>query len=101
VLRAEPALPGRVLDAAAIIATAAGAPPPTSGVVPVLLGEPTRAVNAAAECLRHGLRVGCFRPPSVPAGTSRLRLTAHAALTEADLEQVSHVLPAVLAGAVT
>ncbi|HSL06968.1 MAG TPA: 8-amino-7-oxononanoate synthase [Pseudonocardiaceae bacterium] len=101
VLRAEPALPGRVLDAAAIIATAAGAPPPTSGVVPVLLGEPVRAVDAAAECLRHGLRVGCFRPPSVPAGTSRLRLTAHAALTEADLEQVSQVLPAVLAGAVT
>jgi len=101
VLRAEPALPGRVLDAAAIIATAAGVPPPTSGVVPVLLGEPARAVDAAAECLRHGLRVGCFRPPSVPAGTSRLRLTAHAALTEADLEQVSHVLPAVLAGAVT
>ena len=101
VLRAEPALPGRVLAAAAIIATAAGVLPPTSGVVPVLLGEPARAVDAAAECLRHGLRVGCFRPPSVPAGTSRLRLTAHAALTEADLEQVSHVLPAVLAGAVT
>jgi 8-amino-7-oxononanoate synthase len=101
VLRAEPALPGRVLDAAATIATAAGVPPPTSGVVPVLLGEPVRAVDAAAQCLRHGLRVGCFRPPSVPAGTSRLRLTAHAALTDANLEQVSQVLAAVLATVAT
>jgi 8-amino-7-oxononanoate synthase len=101
VLRAEPALPGRVLAAAAIIATTAGASPPTSGVIPVILGAPARAVDAAAACLRHGLRVGCFRPPSVPAGTSRLRLTAHAALTEADLEQVSQVLAAVLARVAT
>ncbi|MGH3901592.1 MAG: 8-amino-7-oxononanoate synthase [Pseudonocardiaceae bacterium] len=99
VLRAQPALPGRVLDAAAAIAIAVGAPLPTSGVVPVILGEAGRAVGAAAECLRHGLRVGCFRPPSVPAGTSRLRLTAHAALTDADLGQVAQVLTAVLAGA--
>ncbi|MGH3814181.1 MAG: aminotransferase class I/II-fold pyridoxal phosphate-dependent enzyme, partial [Pseudonocardiaceae bacterium] len=99
VLRAEPALPGRVLDAAATIANAAGASPPTSGVVPVILGEPARVVDAAAECLRHGLRVGCFRPPSVPVGTSRLRLTAHAGLTVADLEQASQVLAAVLARA--
>ncbi|MGH3798717.1 MAG: 8-amino-7-oxononanoate synthase [Pseudonocardiaceae bacterium] len=99
VLRAEPTLPGRVLDAAAAIATAAGAPPPTSGVVPVILGDPVRAVDAAAECLRHGLRVGCFRPPSVPAGTSRLRLTAHAALTDSDLELVAQVLATVLSRA--
>ncbi len=96
VLRAEPELPGRVLEVAAVIAAAAGAPQPTSGVVSLILGEPGRAVEAAAECLRHGVRVGCFRPPSVPAGTSRLRLTAHAGLTETDLEQVSQVLAAVL-----
>ncbi|HVE96162.1 MAG TPA: 8-amino-7-oxononanoate synthase [Pseudonocardiaceae bacterium] len=96
VLRAEPELPGQVLEVAAVIAAAAGAPRPTSGVVSLILGEPARAVEAAADCLRHGVRVGCFRPPSVPAGTSRLRLTAHAGLTETDLERVSQVLAAVL-----
>jgi 8-amino-7-oxononanoate synthase len=98
VLRAEPALPGRVLAAAAAIATAAGAPRPMSAVVSIILGTPQRAVDAAAECLHHGVRVGCLRPPSVPAGTSRLRLTAHAALTDPDLAQVAQGLAAVLTG---
>ncbi len=101
VLRAEPALPGRVLSVGAAIAAAAGVPAPTSAVVSVILGEPQRAVDAAAECLRRGVRVGCFRPPSVPAGTSRLRLTAHAALSDADLAQVRQVLGEVLSGART
>ncbi len=101
VLRAEPALPGRVLGVGAAIAAAAGVPAPTSAVVSVILGEPQRAVDAAAECLLRGLRVGCFRPPSVPKGTSRLRLTAHATLSDADLEQVRQVLGEVLAGART
>lgn len=100
VLRTEPALPGRVLAAAATIATAADAPLPTSAVVSIILGAPQRTVDKAAECLRHGVRVGCLRPPSVPAGTSRLRLTAHTALTGPDLEQVAHALAAVLGGPV-
>ena len=99
VLAAEPALPERVHAVAAALAAAAGAPVPTSAVVSVILGEPRRAVRAADECLRQGVRVGCFRPPSVPAGTSRLRLTAHAALSDPDLEQVRQVLGAVLSGA--
>jgi 8-amino-7-oxononanoate synthase len=92
VLRAEPALPRRVLATAAAIATAAEAPPPMSAVVSIILGAPQRAVEAAAECLRLGVRVGCLRPPAVAAGASRLRLTAHAALTDSDLAQVFAVI---------
>jgi 8-amino-7-oxononanoate synthase len=100
VLCGEPALPRRVLEAAAAIASAAGAPLPTSAMVSIILGEPQCAVDAAAQCLRNGVQVGCLRPPSVPAGTSRLRLTAHAALTDPDLAQVAQVLAAVLACAI-
>jgi len=99
VLRAEPALPGRVLAAAAAIAAAAGVAEPTSAITSVVLGAAQRTVGAAAECLAHGVRVGCFRPPSVPEGTSRVRLTAHAGLTGDDLARVTEVLTAVLAGA--
>ena len=98
VLRAEPALPERVLAAAAAIAAAAGVAEPTSAVTSVVLGAAQRAVGAAAECLARGVRVGCFRPPSVPEGTSRLRLTAHAGLTGDDLAWVTEVLTVVLAG---
>lgn len=99
VLRADPALPARVLGAASALATAAGAAPPASAVVPIILGEPQRAVDAAARCLSHGVRVGCLRPPSVPVGTCRLRLTAHAALTDPELAYLAQVLHAVVTGA--
>lgn len=98
VLRSEAALPGRVLDAAARIAASAGQAPPQSAIVAIILGEPERALTAAEDCLRHGVRVGCLRPPSVPTGTSRLRLTAHAALASEDLKRAARVLATVLAG---
>ena len=99
VLRAEPERPVAVLRHAAALAEAAGVVAPPSAVVPVVLGEPEVAVAAARRCLAHGVRVGCFRPPSVPAGTSRLRLTARADLTAADLARVREVLADVLAPA--
>lgn len=99
VLAATPALPGAVLRAAAALAGAAGVPVPESSVVSVVLGEPERAFAAAQRCAERGVRVGCFRPPSVPEGTSRLRLTARATLTDADLAHVRAVLAEVLAPA--
>jgi 8-amino-7-oxononanoate synthase len=96
VLRAEPDRPVAVLRSAAAIAAAAGVPAPPSAVVSVVLGEPEVAYAAAQRCAEHGLRVGCFRPPSVPAGTSRLRLTARATLTDDDLGRVRTALGAAL-----
>ncbi|GAA3198414.1 8-amino-7-oxononanoate synthase [Actinocorallia longicatena] len=58
---------------------------PDAAVVPVFLGEPLTALRAAEKCLELGLRVGCFRPPSVPAGRACLRITARASLSETEL----------------
>jgi 8-amino-7-oxononanoate synthase len=69
---------------------------PAAAVVPAFLGDPRRAVAAAAACLEAGLRVGCFRPPSVPPDRSCLRLTARADLSPADLLLVADVLAKVL-----
>jgi 8-amino-7-oxononanoate synthase len=98
VLEAEPDRPASILRAAAALATAAGVPAPPSAVVSVVLGEPDIAVAAAAACAERGVRVGCFRPPSVPKGTSRLRLTARATLTDAELARAGAVLAEVLSG---
>jgi 8-amino-7-oxononanoate synthase len=70
---------------------------PESAVVSVILGEPEVAYGAAAACLERGLRVGCFRPPTVPAGTSRLRLSARASLTDEEMTFARTVLTDVLA----
>ena len=98
VLRAEPALPRRVLTVAAALATTVGLPEPRSAAVSVVLGGAQRTISAAAECLARGVRVVGFRPPAVPEGTSRLRLTMHAGLTNDDVAHVAEVLTAVLAG---
>jgi len=98
VLEAEPERPAAILRAAGALAAATGVPAPPSAVVSVVLGEPDIAVAAAAACAERGVRVGCFRPPSVPKGTSRLRLTARATLTDAELAHAGSVLAEVLSG---
>lgn len=96
-LRRDPDMAGRVLRNAAAIARAAGVAEPDSAVVSVVLGQARVAYDAARSCIARGLEVGCFRPPTVPEGTSRLRLTARADLTEAELATVATVLGEVLA----
>jgi 8-amino-7-oxononanoate synthase len=97
VLRDEPWRAQRVLDHAATLAAVCDvAETPASAVVSVILGEPDVALAAAAACLERGVRVGCFRPPTVPAGTSRLRLTARASLSEDEMALAREVLTAVL-----
>lgn len=98
VLRSEPWRPDAVLRHAALLAEVCGvAEAPQSAVVSVILGDPDVAVAAATACLDAGVRVGCFRPPTVPAGTSRLRLTARASLDDAELDVARRVLTDVLA----
>lgn len=99
VLVDEPWRAGAVLGHAATLAAACGVTDaPESAVVSVILGEPEVALAAATACLDRGLRVGCFRPPSVPVGTSRLRLTARASLSSDEIELACRVLVDVLAG---
>lgn len=100
VLIAEPRRAQAVLDHAAELARISGdTAVPDSAVVSVILGEPEVAVAAAAACLDRGVRVGCFRPPTVPEGTSRLRLTARASLTADEMDLARQVLTEVLSKA--
>lgn len=99
VLKAEQWRPGAVLQNARELADICDVPEtPQSAVVSVLLGDPEVARAAAAACLDAGVKVGCFRPPTVPAGTSRLRLTARASLSPDEMELARRVLTDVLLG---
>ncbi|ORA38636.1 8-amino-7-oxononanoate synthase [Mycobacterium aquaticum] len=98
VLIAEPQRARAVLTHAAELARISGVTTePDSAVVSVILGEPEIAFAAATACLERGVRVGCFRPPTVPVGTSRLRLTARASLTDDEMDLARRVLTEVLA----
>lgn len=97
VLAAEPQRATAVIDRARELAEMCDVPEtPESAVVSVILGDPEIAVAAATACLDAGVRVGCFRPPTVPAGTSRLRLTARASLTADEMATARDVLTTVL-----
>ncbi|HET9720861.1 MAG TPA: aminotransferase class I/II-fold pyridoxal phosphate-dependent enzyme [Solirubrobacteraceae bacterium] len=65
----------RVADA---IAQAAGIDRAPGAVQSLQVGSPRDAAAAAQRMYEAGVLVGCFRPPSVPDGISRLRLTARA-----------------------
>ena len=87
------AVRARALDLqAAIVAAGWPAARPDAAVVSAVIGDPAAALAAAAACADAGVRVGCFRPPSVPDGQSRLRLTARADLTDAEVALAAHAL---------
>lgn len=97
VLTSEQWRPDAVLRHAGVLAEICGVPEvPQSAVVSVVLGDPEVTLAAATACLDSGVKVGCFRPPSVPEGTSRLRLTARASLHVGELELARRVLTDVL-----
>jgi 8-amino-7-oxononanoate synthase len=59
-----------------------------SPIVPVILGDEAAALAAARELADQGLLVPAIRPPTVPPGTSRLRVALSAAHTPADVDRL-------------
>jgi 8-amino-7-oxononanoate synthase len=66
----------------------------TSPIVPILVGQDAAALAASASLLDEGLFIPAIRPPTVPPGTARLRVTLSAAHTPTEVEK----LVAALAG---
>lgn len=101
IIRDEPWRPEAVHRNAA--ALTAGLSPPSAAAerspgavqsIPMVSAE--AAVQARKAALLEGVHVGCFRPPSVPDGVSRLRLTARATLTSDEIRYACAVLRRIL-----
>jgi 8-amino-7-oxononanoate synthase len=86
--RAASAERARCRELARRLAAALGLPPPAAAIVPIVIGDAERAVSAAAELAERGLCVRAVRPPTVPPGTSRLRVVCHAFNTDEELERL-------------
>jgi 8-amino-7-oxononanoate synthase len=63
-------------------------PLPTGPIASIVLGEPERALGVAATLRENGFYVPAIRPPTVPAGTSRLRVTFNAKHRRDDLDRL-------------
>jgi 8-amino-7-oxononanoate synthase len=80
IIATEPQLVEAVRRNATLIAAECGIPRADGAVQSIPVGSPEAAVRVAAALRETGVLVGCFRPPSVPDGISRIRMTASAAL---------------------
>ena len=65
-----------------------------SPIIPIVLGDESEALKASQRLLDRGLLVPAIRPPTVPVGSSRLRIALSAAHTD---EQIDSLLDALLA----
>ncbi len=94
-LRRRPELAERVSRRMSDLAASLGVEPSAGAVLSVPMPSPQAAVAAQTAALEQGVRVGCFRPPSVPDGISRLRITVSAGIDDADWQRATEVIVAV------
>ncbi|WP_286784551.1 MULTISPECIES: 8-amino-7-oxononanoate synthase [Pseudomonas] len=61
-------------------------------IQPILIGDSARALRLSSLLRERGLLVGAIRPPTVPAGSARLRVTLSAAHSEAQVDRLLDAL---------
>jgi 8-amino-7-oxononanoate synthase len=87
------ALTARLADLIDRVSEAGLAPPGhPSPIIPLVLGSEQAALTASAALLEQGLWVPAIRPPTVPIGTSRLRVTLSAAHRDEDVTRLLQAL---------
>jgi 8-amino-7-oxononanoate synthase len=92
VIEREPAYAAEPLRKARLFARALNLPEAQSAIVPVIVGD-TDAALQASELLRdEGFLVVAIRPPTVPAGTARLRFAFTAQHPDADIERLAAIV---------
>jgi len=88
----EPAYAAEPLRKARLFARALNLPEAQSAIVPVIIGETDAALAASELLCDEGFLVVAIRPPTVPAGTARLRFAFTAQHPDADIERLSDVV---------
>jgi 8-amino-7-oxononanoate synthase len=75
---------------------ALNARPSPTPIQPILIGEADAAMAISAALEARGIFVGAIRPPTVPAGSARLRVTLSAGHSEAQVDELLEALGQVI-----
>lgn len=70
--------------------------PSTTAIQPILIGDSAQAMRLAQQLQEHGLWITAIRPPTVPKGSARLRITLSAAHSTAHIERLLETLANIL-----
>ena len=92
IIERDPELCDRPVALAKRFCAAAGLPEPVSPIVPIILGSADAALEASARLRKEGFLVTAIRPPTVPRGTARLRITFCAAHHEPDIDRLASLV---------
>jgi 8-amino-7-oxononanoate synthase len=92
IVQSDPALTARPLANARLFTRALNLPQAQSPIVPLILGHPAAALDAAKILEDEGFLVIPIRPPTVPAGTARLRFAFTAGHGGDDIARLADVL---------
>jgi len=92
IIESDPALTARPLANAQSFTRALNLPLAQSPIVPVILNDEMRALEAQQLLEREGFLVTAIRPPTVPRGTARLRLAFTAAHPESEIARLAQVI---------
>ncbi len=92
VIEREPGYAALPLAKAKVFARRAGLPEPASPIVPIVLGEAKAALEASRMLADDGFLVVAIRPPTVPVGTARLRLTFTAQHPNDEIERLAELV---------
>jgi 8-amino-7-oxononanoate synthase len=94
IIESEPDFVAQPLAKARRFTRALDLPLAESAIVPLVLGSPERALAASNALEKEGFLVTAIRPPTVPAGTSRLRFAFSAAHLDAEIDRLAEVVRA-------
>ena len=74
----------------------AGLPEPESAIVPIILGDEARTLNVVEQLQKQNFMISAIRPPTVPLGKSRLRVTFSAGHNEQDVIKCAQAIKRII-----
>ena len=92
IIKSNKSLIKKPLENAIFFSKIVGLETPVSPIVPIVLGDENKTLNLSRYLNRHGYIVGAIRPPTVPKGTSRLRLAFNSSHTKFQIKNLADLI---------